>query len=239
MVIADLSRAALILLLLAARLPEWLWIIYVVAFAESTISLFFGPAANALLPRLVEEQDLVAANSLNAQSNALTTLVGPIVGGTFMGMLGLPSVVLVDAVSYVISGVLIALIRVPSTITREPAEPRLAPGTAIWGTLWREWLDGLRLLKRERFIMALFMVTGCLMLAQGIINALWVPFVKDVLRVGAVELGWLGTAAGVGGLLGGYVIGKLSNSVPPTRLIVVGAWAVGVIFLARMSRSSP
>src|SRR6185436_4822693 len=52
MVVADLSRVFLLLLLLFVLSSESLWIVYVVAFLQATISQFFGPAENALLPQL-------------------------------------------------------------------------------------------------------------------------------------------------------------------------------------------
>ena len=47
MVIADFSRMVLLLLLLLVRSSESIWIVYVVAFLQATISQFFGPAENA------------------------------------------------------------------------------------------------------------------------------------------------------------------------------------------------
>ncbi len=60
MILADLSRAALLPLLLAIQTRDGLWAIYVVAAAESAISQFFGPANGALLPRLVRDRQLLA-----------------------------------------------------------------------------------------------------------------------------------------------------------------------------------
>src|SRR3712207_6800501 len=75
MVIADLLRAVLLLLLLAFRSRDWLWVVYVVAFVESAVGQFFGPARGALIPRLAGESHLVAANSLNALSDNLARLL--------------------------------------------------------------------------------------------------------------------------------------------------------------------
>ncbi len=66
MIVADLTRALILLPLLLVHSHEWLWVIYVVAFLESVISQFFAPAKGAIIPRLVSEKDLMAANSLNA-----------------------------------------------------------------------------------------------------------------------------------------------------------------------------
>jgi MFS family permease len=77
MVISDLAQTVLVLLLLIGSSPERLWVIYLVAFVQSTISQFFGPAKEAIIPHLVAEPQLVAANSLNALSQALIFLIGP------------------------------------------------------------------------------------------------------------------------------------------------------------------
>jgi len=84
-----------------------------VAFAEAGISLFFGPAKGALIPRLVGHRHLVTANSLNSLSDNLGRLAGPALGGWLLGMVGLADVVIVDSVSYMVSGALIALVVMP------------------------------------------------------------------------------------------------------------------------------
>lgn len=233
MISTDLARAALLLLLLTVRSHEGLWVLYLVACVESVISQFFSPARDALLPHLVDEHRLLAANSLNSISGAITFLVGPSLGGALMGLLGLTSVVLVDSLSYLLSGMLILLISVPSAPSVEEVASPAA--TATWATIWREWLEGLRLVKREQLISILFVVMGTAAFAQGIINVLFVIFVKEVLRGGAPVFGWLVAIQGVGGLIGGFIIGHVDKVVPPTRLITVSEVAVGVIFLAMYS----
>ncbi|HEV2129151.1 MAG TPA: MFS transporter, partial [Thermomicrobiales bacterium] len=66
MIVCNLILAVILLPLLALRSADWVWIAYVVSFVRSVVSLFFRPAENAFLPRLVAEEDLLAANSLNA-----------------------------------------------------------------------------------------------------------------------------------------------------------------------------
>jgi MFS family permease len=238
MIVADVTRAALLLLLILPRSAEWLVVVYVVAFAESAISQFFNPAKSALIPRLVSEDDLMAANSLNSLSDNLPRLVGPSLGGALMGLLGLSSVVLVDSLSYVISAITILLIVVPAAAPAPEVEQRSATDAAT-GVV-REWLSGLQVVRRDSLISTLFVVLGIAMIAEGILNVLLVPFVQDVLKVGALQFGWLMTARGIGGLLGGIVVGQLGRRVAPTRLIALGGGAAGLIFLASVnSRSFP
>ena len=85
MIAADLSRAALMLTLLTVHSVHWLWIVYLVAFTQATIAQFFNPAKNAVIPLLVGETDLIAANSLNSLSSELTRLTAPALGGLLFG----------------------------------------------------------------------------------------------------------------------------------------------------------
>lgn len=236
MVISDLARAVLILLLLIGSSPEGLWVIYLVAFVQSTISQFFGPAKEAIIPHLVAEPQLVAANSLNALSQALIFLIGPSIGGVVMELLGLSSVVLLDSASFLVSGVMISLISASSYPPEhhfKTADPTTV--TATWTTTWQEWLEGLRLVKRELWLISLFAVMGVAAFAQGIVNALDVIFVREVLGVGALEYGWLVAIQGIGGLIGGFVVGRVGKLLQPSRLIMLGELMVGLIFLTMYS----
>lgn len=110
MVLVNLVRAPLLLLLLAVDSPDRIWIVYIVAFAVSAMSQFFGPAENALLPRLVGTDHLVPANALNALNNNLSRLIGPAIGGLVAARFGLRGVAIVDAASFFLAAGLIAAI---------------------------------------------------------------------------------------------------------------------------------
>ncbi len=131
MVVTNLLQAAIILLLLVPLPAEWLWLIYLVFFAEIALSMFFEPAENALLPHLVPESDLIAANGLNELNNNLARLVGPPLGGMLLTLLGLHSVVLLDGVSFLVSALLIAGITTSATPAPAPGDPPPAPGKRI------------------------------------------------------------------------------------------------------------
>lgn len=154
MVVTDFTQAALVAVLLLVQSPQQVWLIYLVAFLESTVSQFFGPAENALLPQLVDERHLVPANSLNALNNNLARLAGPALGGLLLGGLGFRSVVLVDCLSFLISGVMIAGITTQAGQRRVVGADELAATSSkkvqtrvssLVRQLWQEWLEGLRL----------------------------------------------------------------------------------------------
>lgn len=233
MIVADLVRAALLLLLV--RTDERLWLIYAVAFCQATITTFFGPAENALLPTLVGKADLVPANALNALNNNLARLLGPPLGGALFGLLGLPGVVLLDSASFVISGVLIALVVVPPVPTGPPPLRAAAPEATVRASVWREWAAGLGVIRRERLIAGVFVVAGLAMFADSMNSALLVPFMDEILRGGAQGFGWLLSIQAIGGLLGSVVIGRAGTLLPPGRLLALSLATVGVLSLVLVS----
>jgi predicted MFS family arabinose efflux permease len=231
MIVSDLLRAALLLLLLAVRSPEWLWAIYVVVFAQSSVGQFFNPAKGALIPQLVEEQHLMPANSLNSLGVEITRLIGAPLGGALMTMLGLTSVVIIDCISFTFSALLIGLIASPQRQQPAAASPSDAGTWALLAGVWRDLIEGFRLVRRTRWLAGLFLAMGVLMFGQGITNALLVPFVEQVLHGDAQVFGWVVTAQGIGGLVGGLLAGTIGRLFSPVRIMAASACLMGLLVL--------
>jgi MFS family permease len=234
MILADLLRVLLIAILLLVRSRDWLWLIYVSAFLESVVSQFFNPAKTAIIPLLVGEKDLLAANSLNGLSDALTRLVGSALGGVLMGWLGFSSVVMLDAGSFLFSALMIILIVMPVRPTAQPAAAHTPDAGGILG-VWRDWVAGLRLVKQERLLLTLFIILAVALLGDSMITVLIVPLVKVLMGGGAQLLGWLMMAQGIGGLLGGLLVGQIGKRFPARRMSAIGLVGTGIVILAIIS----
>jgi MFS family permease len=239
MVAADLARAVLLLTLLVVHSAGRIWLIFVVAFVQAGIAQFFIPAKSALIPRLVsDERTLLAANSLDAMSNNLARLVGPIAGGALLGAAGLGSVILLDSASFLISGLLIAriVIAAPTQATHTgTARPGL---TAMIGTVWREWRAGLAVVLRNRAVTAAFVAIGLGFLGQGIVDVLTVPFTNIILHGGPLILGWLLTGYAIGGVTGSFAVTRASAAIPPRILIPFCAALDGLFQLAMFNATA-
>jgi MFS family permease len=233
MVITNLLLALGLLPLLLVHSTAWLWVVYVVAFVESILTQFFTPAESALLPLLVSEEHLGPANSLNSLNKNIARLVGPPLGGIVAGLLGLPGITLMDAATFLIAGGMIALIVMKSGHIQEESEivsttaGRQHPIVAVW----REWLEGLRLVKRERLVSIMFVLFAVTSLGEGVFGVLFVVFVYKILHGGALQLGWLMGAQAVGGLVGSVLVGYVFKFLSPSRLIGISAVLFGLIDL--------
>jgi MFS family permease len=90
---------------------------------ESVMQQFFAPAEQALLPRLVPDDQLVTANAVSGQTQNLSRLVGSGLGGVVAAAGGIAAVTLADAASFLISAALIALVSAPGRADAPPAGP--------------------------------------------------------------------------------------------------------------------
>ncbi len=230
MIACGLARGVLLLLLLLVDGEDRLWLAYAVAALEATLTAFFGPAENALLPTLVGEEHLAPANALNALNNNLARLIGPPLGGTLVGLAGLPAVVLVDSASYFIGAALIAAMAARPARAGGLVAPAARAG-ATWDAVRRDWREGLGLIRRARLVAVVFAVVGVSTFADSMNSALLVPFVDTVLRAGAQGFGWLLTVQAVGGLLASAVIGRAGRALSPARLLTLSCLGTGLMSL--------
>lgn len=194
MVGADLWRA-----LLAALLPVAAAIdvtaVYAVAFGLSLGTLFFNPAAASALPRLVDEDQLVAANSGLWSAAVLSQIVLAPLAGIMVATLGETPAFLVNAVTFLVSAGLLRGLALP------PETERAAPAPAGAQTVLGRLRAGLRVLD-DRRLRLLAVVQLLAALSAGATSALLVVYAAERLDAGPRGFGILLGAIGVGAVLG-------------------------------------
>ena len=87
----------------------------------------------------------------------------------------------------------------------------------------------MRLVGRDRIIGGIFLVMGIMMIEQGMLNVLLVPFIKDVMHGSSIVFGTLITAQGVGSLLGAVLVERVTKFVKPVYLISGALFVFGII----------
>lgn len=239
MIVTNLLLAIVLLPLLALRTTGWVWLVYLVAFLEATIATFFYPAENALVPRMVGEDQLLPANTLNSLNNTIATLIGPALGGILLGVWGVESVILFDSSSYLLAGIFVFFVNA----TPEQTRARLATEVVepfTWQKFRSDWQDGFALIRRNQVITTLFVVSSISILGGTMMDPLVAPFVYDILQSDAIGFGWILTVGGVGGILGGLLIGRWAGRVRAADLFSVSSVVVGLLlFIMYRSVSVP
>jgi predicted MFS family arabinose efflux permease len=231
MIGSSLFRGSVLVILLGVRSADRIWLVYLAGFLESTASQFFGPANNALLPTLVDEDQLLAANSLDSMGENSARLIGPALGGVLLASIGLQGVIIMDIGSYLVAALLMFFIRVPAEEPTTTAADEGSAGSAI-SAFWGEFVAGIKLVASKPPLSRIFLVLGVALLGDSILTVLLVAFFQDVVGVGSTEFGLVLTVRGVAGILGGIVMGAIGSKFEPNHLISFGLIATGIALVA-------
>jgi Na+/melibiose symporter-like transporter len=229
MIVASVAMAVSLLPLLLVQSLEQIWIVYVVLFVEGTLAQFFVPAERALLPLLVGEDDLVAANTLNALNGNLARLLGPSLGGLVVAVGSLSAIAVIDAVSFMLATGMIVLVAYEhKAAVVEAARVSLL---STWGSVQREWREGFAYVKRTPALANLLLIVGITAIGEGFTGTLFVPFVTEVMQGTDSDVGYLMAAQAVGGILGSLFIARIAKRVSPQRMLAVCAVIFGILDL--------
>jgi len=228
MIAADLLLAAGLLPLLLVRGAAQVWIVFAVMFWEGSVQQFFSPAEQAMVPRLVPDDELLTANAVNGQVSNVSRLTGSALGGILTAAGGIVAVTLIDAASFLASAVLLALVRTNG----RTAGPEGGSVRARLAEVGADLRDGLRLATRNQVLRALMFFALVTSVGEGTMSTLFTPFVEHVLHGTPQDLGLIVAAQAVGGIVGGMVAAASGHRMRPGRLLSYGAVAFGLVDLA-------
>jgi MFS transporter, DHA3 family, macrolide efflux protein len=232
MIAADLLRAGLVLTVpLLADIH--IWLIYPVVFLTTTVSLFFRPAKAAIIPRIVRREDLTPANGAIWTGEAMADIVGYPLAGVFVAFLGtnLALAFWLDAVTYVISAVLLVGLVIPPVAHR--AKVRVAGAVAAF---FAELREGWRFLRSETALFQNTLVSIMAQLSVGATLALMVVYAQRSLDGDVIpypeSYAVIEAAMGVGNLIGGFVVGAIGARLRKGGLVITGFAVMGLATIA-------
>ncbi|WP_308464780.1 MFS transporter [Rathayibacter soli] len=222
MVAINVLQAIALVPLLFVHTKADLPLVYIVIVAQAALGTAFEPAKNALLPNLVGPEQLVSANALVGLNQNLGRLIGGPLGGVLLAVGDLELVVAVDAVSYLLSALLIAA--VPSMPRQKLPIGSDAPGARQRGT-------GLMAVLRKADLRGTFAVMFLTSIAQGMFLVLFVLFVVDTLSGSDGDVGLLRGVQAIGAIAAGLALGIFGKKSSARVLAAAGSILFGVISL--------
>ena len=228
MIVSDLLRAVVVLGFLFVRRADQLWLIYVLTVLQLSLSTFFEPAKTAAVPSIVTDRELVAANAISSVTWSIMLTLGAAIGGLITGWFGTNAAFVLDALSYLLSAVLIYNVKLPKRPKRE--RQKLTVGRALGIT---ETIEGARYVKRRPSVLALLLVKPAWGLGGGILTLLAV-FGERIFPVGksaATGIGVLFAARGIGTAVGPIVARRIAGEGTKRLQVSIGiAFLIGGIF---------
>lgn len=201
--------------------------IVVLAFCAGIATSFFRPAVYAGLPNLVSDRDLPQANGLLQTADNFTWAVGALAGGALVAATSPDVAYFVNAVSFVVSALLILRIRqsLERVGEREESAGR-----------WRDIADGLRFALHSRSLLAVLVAWSIVGFATAGVSVAEVFLAKDAFSAGDFGYGLLVAAGAVGlvigSLFGGAWIEQRGMAIPYGASIALMALGFGAAAVA-------
>lgn len=121
------------------------WIVLLVLPLASLVNQFVYPAQNAALPRIVEDENLVRANSLFSMSNLSVNMVATAAGGVILSIVGAISLFVLNSITFFIAAALFLGLRIPGSIDDVDSDSGGTPMDAKSdrGSIWQSYRDDL------------------------------------------------------------------------------------------------
>ncbi|MBO8127243.1 MAG: MFS transporter [Firmicutes bacterium] len=222
MIAADLVRAGLVMLI---PFTTSLWQIYALNFFISLFTLFFDPARNSLLPRVLEERKdlLFIGNSFMTSSTSIAETIGFLTGGMFIVAFGYAAAFYLDSLTFVLSAICVLLLKVK--------EPEAEPGVEVAQVVesfWRKIREGVKLVLAEGKLRSLFSYYFLFALGFGAGNFLFPILIEEGYQLGADAFGFFSGTMTFGYLVGSFIIGPLGDRLNRYKLFLAAVLLIGL-----------
>jgi MFS family permease len=207
----NLLLAAFILLLFLVRGRGDVWLVYVIMLGYGALGSIIGPAQQAILPAIVDEDLLGDANGLLQATRGLLRLFSPVAGAGLLAWVGMRAVVAIDSATFVVAA--LTLLAIPV------AEPPRAAARQHWR---REISSGLRFIMSAPPLRQLLGVVATVMLVLGFFETIGLAVVTQGLHHAPTFIGVLGAAQAVGTIAGGVTGGGLLRRCGTGATVMIG-----------------
>ena len=230
LIIGDFGRAALLATVPIAYLADALTLaqLFVVAFLVGTLQVFFDVAYQSYLPSLVERAQIIDGNSKLEISRSAAQVGGPGLGGVLVQLFTAPYAVLLDAVSFLGSGLFLLRIR-------KAEEPRtVADANGQKPSLWTDLKEGLHFVLSNPNLRAQAGCTATSNFFANVAFATLLVFAVRELGLSAGAIGIVFSLGAAGSLAAAFTATRVSArfGIGPTSIVATALFGPATLLVA-------
>ena len=191
------------------------WHILCLSFISGLAQAFGGPAYQALIPTLVEKEDMPNAIALNSIQFNVAVMVGPALAGQALAKLGEKWCFGLNAASFLAPIISLSII-----------STRFLPGKTT-ESMFSSLKQGIQFVRKQASMEALIVLAFC-MTALSMPMRTYIPvFVKDIFHRGPETYGNLLSLMGLGSILGSLTIASAGNMPRKGRVALAALLCLG------------
>ncbi len=190
MILTDIARALVVasIPLVAAIGYLSVWWIYAVGFLHATLTICFEAGQFAAIPSLVSQDDLVTANGRIQASYSTASIIGPLLAGLLVALVPLPMLILIDALSFLVSALSLGIIKTSFNSSKREMKTSLG----------QDVIEGLRYVLRHPVLRNISLMMAMINFVATTMYAQLVLFAKEQLAANDTQVSLLYSAGSAG-----------------------------------------
>lgn len=200
------------------------WHLFVFVSINSLFESFANPARGSMMPNIIEQEDFVKGSSWLGTASNFGSLIGLSVAGILIAVVGIWGTILIDAITFLFSGLLIFLIQFKDRREEVAEKPKVKDYFVLIG-------EGITYLRSKKILIALLLLASFLNFALVPLNVLRPIYVTEVLNLGVEGLSYLGMAVMIGMIVGGYLMGVKGKNMNAITGIGLGLSLLGLMYM--------
>jgi MFS family permease len=194
--------------------------LYLVAFFNGILTVFFDVAYMSYLPSLVGRGQLVEGNSKLEMSRSGAELAGPGMAGALIQLLTAPVAIIADAASFIGSALFLSLIRRGEHVPQRDKSERRPK-------MRKEIGEGLRFVLRHRLLLPIAVCTSTTNLFSHMVFAIYLVYAVRILHLSPGLIGLIFALGNVGFLVGAMAANRIARTLGLGRTIWISAAIFG------------
>ncbi|MBD8092939.1 MFS transporter [Pseudomonas fluorescens] len=229
-IVTDFARALILICVAVSMYYEVLGLelIYLATFLIALCENFFQPAVGALIRDIVPKERLLEANVSSSMSMQVGLLMGASIGGFLVAVFGTQYVVVINVISFSISGLLTLWIK------HTPALKQIIHTVDAPGAL-KEFYQAIHYAIGTRFVVGLAIQQMLIYVTLSVCNTLLPIFADKELSAGAQGFGLIDAAWGVGAIAGGFSLTYLVKKISPEWFGIFGLGGIALLLFMFLS----
>ncbi len=202
-----------IVVVLAAALLYYqliqIWMLYICAIILAICGSLFAPAASAIIPNVVEENQLSQATSMDQFVGSFCMIAGMLISGLLYNLIGITAIFLLNAVSYFSSGILEANLKIPLKVQRIKNNFSVS---REFGKVLAELGEGYQYVKQNKLTLKLTLMYALFNLVVFPYALIYLPYAFNVvLKATPFQLALAIGSAFIGNMIGACLVQVFSG----------------------------
>lgn len=201
-------------------LDQSIYLLFVCTIVLAINGAFFGPSASALIPEVVENNDIQSANATFSMVRSFNAIIGALLGAAFYEIVGIEMVFIINGVSYVLSAVSEMFIK----RYYEKKEKEVLEGyDNELKKFFRELKEGFSFIIHREGMLAFMIAIVILNFSVAPLYTNATPYLfSTILKVDSYQLSYVNIGVSTGMLLGSIIMGSLLKNMPVRKAVIYG-----------------